>query len=112
MYSNKLFDINNFDHVTVPQEVFAGTPTYQPVLYHYMPDHLGSSSILTDRDGDLVQHYVYKPYGDEQYKNNTSANPSQRYIGQMYDMGTYKWRYEKWYAEHTLPAAYKKSKIK
>ena len=37
---------------------YAGTPIYDdPVFYYYHSDHLGSSNIMTDADGDLVQHY-------------------------------------------------------
>lgn len=71
---------------TTPELAMAGTPEYDPVFYYYHTDHLGSSSIMTDSDGDLVQHYGYSPYGKEQYKNNTAAfDVSNRYTGQVFD---------------------------
>ncbi len=73
----------------VPQQVWATDSVSLPDLVYYHNDHLNSSSLMTNGDsgyeGDIVHKYVYKPYGDEQYKNNTSANPSHRYTGQMLD---------------------------
>jgi RHS repeat-associated protein len=61
-------------------------PTYNPVFYFYHPDALGSSNILTDRSGNLVQHYEYATFGQTSYQNNTSAFPvSSRYTGQIAD---------------------------
>jgi hypothetical protein len=37
----------------------AEATTYSPVFYYYHSDNLGSSTILTDRSGNLVQHYEY-----------------------------------------------------
>jgi RHS repeat-associated protein len=72
-----------------PQAVYAGTPDYDPVFYYYHPDHLGSSQLMTDRDGDVVQHYGYSPFGRENYRNNTYAfSVSNRYTGQQLDEDT------------------------
>ena len=35
-----------------------------PELYFYHPDHLGSSSLITDNNGTLVQHIQYVPFGE------------------------------------------------
>ena len=35
-----------------------------PELYFYHPDHLGSSSLITDNNGALVQHIQYVPFGE------------------------------------------------
>ncbi len=73
---------------TTPQ-VQAGVPVYGPVFYYYHGDHLGSSSILTDRDGDVVQHYEYTGFGKERFKANTLAfSISGRYTGQVLDEDT------------------------
>jgi len=55
-----------------PEICYAGPyePDYDPVFYYYHSDHLGSSEIMTDRQGDLVQHYGYYPFGDECYSDN------------------------------------------
>lgn len=72
---------------TTPTRVQAAT--YAPVFYYYSPDHLGSSSVMTDRAGDLVQHYEYGAYGHERYVDNSSAfNASNRYTGQVLDEDT------------------------
>ena len=72
-----------------PQAAYAGTPVYDPVFYYYHPDHLGSSQLMTDRDGDVVQQYGYTPFGKENYKNNTLAfRVSSRYTGQTLDEET------------------------
>jgi len=44
---------------------------------------------MTDRDGDLVQHYGYMPFGNERYANNTQAfSVTNRYTGQHLDEET------------------------
>jgi RHS repeat-associated protein len=60
--------------------------TYSPVFYYYHDNHLGSTNILTDRGGDVVQHYEYAAYGQTTYTDNSSAFPvSNRYTGQIDD---------------------------
>jgi RHS repeat-associated protein len=61
-------------------------PIYNPVFYFYSTDYLGSSNVLTDNSGNLVQHYEYSTFGQASYRNNTSAFPvSSRYTGQIAD---------------------------
>ncbi|GEM_PF-6970920 len=44
---------------------------------------------MTDRDGNLVQHYGYYPFGSERYENNQQAfSVSNRYTGQILDEDT------------------------
>ena len=72
----------------IPQAAYA-TPTYDPVFYYYHPDHLGSAQIMTDRAGEIVQHYGYHTYGSERYRDNISAfSVSNRYTGQTLDEDT------------------------
>lgn len=60
--------------------------TYSPVFYYYYSNNLGSSNVMTDRSGNLVQHYEYGTFGQTTYQNNTSAFPvSNRYTGQIAD---------------------------
>jgi RHS repeat-associated protein len=60
--------------------------SYTPVFYFYCTDYLGSSNVLTDNSGNLVQHYEYSTFGQTSYQNNTSAFPvSNRYTGQTAD---------------------------
>ncbi len=70
-------------------ELAMATPTYDPVFYYYHGDHLGSASVMTDRDGLMVQRYGYRPFGDERYKDNTLAfSVSNRYTNQVLDEDT------------------------
>jgi len=63
--------------------------TYDPVFYYYHSDHLGTSNVLTDRAGLIVQHYEHGAWGKETYKNNGSAFPvSNRYTDQILDEET------------------------
>ncbi len=72
-----------------PQAAYADTPTYDPAFYYYHPDHLGSAQVMTDRNGELVQHYGYTPFGEENYQNNSYAfEVSSRYTGQTLDEDT------------------------
>jgi RHS repeat-associated protein len=60
--------------------------TYSPVFYYYHNDNLGSSNVLTDRSGSMVQHYEYATFGQTTYTDNTSVFPvSDRYTGQIID---------------------------
>jgi hypothetical protein len=58
---------------SVLEAALADGPTYDPVFYYYHADHLGSAQIMTDRAGNLVQHYGYTPFGEEHYHDNTQA---------------------------------------
>jgi RHS repeat-associated protein len=59
---------------------------YGPVFYYYHPDHLGSSNVITDRSGNVVQHYGYTTFGQNFYQYSTTAFPvSNRYTGQIAD---------------------------
>jgi RHS repeat-associated protein len=42
----------------------AGQPASQSATYYYHPDHLGSTSWMTDRAGRVHEHLEYFPYGD------------------------------------------------
>ena len=41
-----------------------GTILYEPDMYYYHPDHLGSTSYVTDIDGEMYQHLAYFPFGE------------------------------------------------
>ena len=38
--------------------------TYEKMQFYYHPDHLGSSSYITNLEGDVVQHIEYVPFGE------------------------------------------------
>ena len=37
---------------------------YEKMQFYYHPDHLGSSSYITNLDGEMVQHIEYVPFGE------------------------------------------------
>ncbi len=48
---------------------------------------------MTDRDGNVVRHYEYSPFGDETYAADNAGysaydSPSNRYTGQIFDSET------------------------
>ena len=47
------------------------------LLYFYHPDHLGSSSLVTNADGAVTQHVEYVPFGEVfiEERNNTWNTP-------------------------------------
>ena len=47
--------------------------------YFYHPDHLGSSSWITDRVGAAVQHLHYLPWGEEFVNQRSSRFDGVRY---------------------------------
>ncbi len=57
----------------------------EPDLYYYHTDHLGSTTFITDRNGDVAQYLAYTPYGETfieerdvtPYKFNDSARREQ-----------------------------------
>ncbi|WP_280647429.1 MULTISPECIES: RHS repeat-associated core domain-containing protein [unclassified Dysgonomonas] len=58
---------------------FAASANDNPELfqYYYHSDHLGSSSLITNLDGDMVQHIEYVPFGEVfiEERNNTWNTP-------------------------------------
>ena len=45
-----------------------------PALYHYHVDHLGSTQVITDGNGGIVEQIRYKPYGEIRYRTATTNN--------------------------------------
>ncbi|MDD4860838.1 MAG: toxin TcdB middle/N-terminal domain-containing protein, partial [Smithellaceae bacterium] len=75
-YIGSLFEKDEFtdsgNHVTQIKHVFAGSTRVCSIksvdggsadINYYHGDHLGSSSIVTDQNGQQVQHLEYAPYG-------------------------------------------------
>ena len=40
--------------------------------FYYHPDNLGSSSYITNLDGEVVQHIEYVPFGEVLYSESES----------------------------------------
>ncbi|MHC1725688.1 MAG: RHS repeat-associated core domain-containing protein [Syntrophobacteraceae bacterium] len=67
-------------------------------IYYYHTDHLGSTRVLTDKDGEEVQTFFYDPFGKTRPENVTGSSPiNYKYTGQEEDPETglyyYKARY-------------------
>lgn len=52
-------------------------PSNEHFLYYYHPDHLGSSSYITDGNGKIYQHMEYFPFGETwvDESSNTQRTP-------------------------------------
>ena len=47
-----------------PEDNFQEGDAYEKLQFYYHPDHLGSSSYITNLDGEVVQHVEYVPFGE------------------------------------------------
>jgi len=50
-----------------------GNTPFEKDLYFYHPDHLGSSSYVTDLNGKLYEHLEYFPFGEGWIEENTNV---------------------------------------
>ena len=50
---------------------------YERMQFYYHPDYLGSSSYITNLDGEVSQHIEYVPFGEVfiEERNNTWNTP-------------------------------------
>ncbi|MFC2111037.1 RHS repeat domain-containing protein [Bacteroidota bacterium] len=55
-------------------EELLGSDDNEGDLYFYHPDHLGSSSFITDVNGDVNQHLQYLPFGESFIDQQTNHN--------------------------------------
>lgn len=63
------------------------TAANQAVLY-YQHDQLGSTRLLTNQSGQIVQHYTYTPYGNQTTPAATGITNPFQYAGQYLDPNT------------------------
>jgi len=47
-----------------PEDNFQEGDAYENLQFYYHPDHLGSSSYITNLNGEVVQHIEYVPFGE------------------------------------------------
>jgi RHS repeat-associated protein len=74
---------------TIDQALYNGAATGSPITRYIHPDHLGSTNVVTDQNGALVQLMDYYPYGATRIATSTyPTNEKRQYIGQYYDTGT------------------------
>jgi RHS repeat-associated protein len=70
---------------TVDQQLASGVATGSPQTRYIHPDHLGSTNVVTDQNGALVQTLDYYPYGATRISVATSTNEKRKFIGQFSD---------------------------
>lgn len=64
-------------------------PNPGPIFAYYHADHLGSTNMLTNRDGELIQHFENNAYGKQVYKKATGVfAPTDKFTSQAYDADT------------------------
>ena len=51
----------------------------EKLIFFYLPDHLGSTSYVTDADGNIAQHIEYIPY-DEVFVEERNSQFSTSYL--------------------------------
>jgi RHS repeat-associated protein len=70
---------------TVDQQTASGNATGTAKTRYVHPDHLGSTNVVTDENGSVVQTLDYYPYGSTRISVATSTNERRKYIGQFSD---------------------------
>lgn len=71
--------------------------------YFYHPDHLGSSTVITDKDGNVVQHIEYMPYGEVfMEETGDTWNTPYKFNGKEFDEETGLYYYGARYYEPKL----------
>ena len=76
-------------------------------IYFYHSDHLGSTSYITDRDGNSVQYIAYKPFGETLIDEHAVSYDSPwKFNGKEWDSETGLYYYGARYYEPTLAIWY------
>lgn len=70
---------------TIDQQLASGSATGSAQTRYVHPDHLGSTNVVTNENGALVQTLDYYPYGATRISVSTSTNEKRKYIGQFSD---------------------------
>ena len=75
---------------TIDQQLASGVATGTAQAHYIHPDHLGSTNVVTDASGTVVETLDYYPYGGSRI-NSTSGNYSgagRQYINRFSDQST------------------------
>jgi RHS repeat-associated protein len=73
---------------TIDQQMASGVATGSAKTRYIHPDHLGSTNVVTDENGGVVQTLDYYPYGSTRISVATSTNERRQFIGQFTDDST------------------------
>ena len=69
---------------TTDQQFASGTATGTAQTHYIHPDHLGSTNVVTNASGTVVQTLDYYPYGSPRIQSGTDVS-QREYIGEIYD---------------------------
>jgi RHS repeat-associated protein len=76
-YGHVIGVIIAFEVATLPLPLFVKPASAQVIpgqgLYHYHADHLGSTQVITDSTGTVVEYIRYKAYGEVRGRYNASG---------------------------------------
>lgn len=67
-----------------PDDPSEPSPPFIPTTYYYYTDHLGSSNVITNSEGEQVQLVEYAPFG-EVLVNTGTADVNHKFTGQEFD---------------------------
>ena len=84
----------------VPSGVVAEAASTRKISY-YHPDHLGSTTLVTDEQGQVVERVEYTPFGSVSVRDGPATVPHQ-FTGQRHDATTGLYYYHARYYDPTL----------
>jgi RHS repeat-associated protein len=70
--------------------------------YYYHQDHIGSSNVITDETGAVVNILEYTPYGEVSRNNPADYSTDKRFTGKIWDSSTELYFYGARYYDPTL----------
>ena len=82
---------------TVDQQTASGNATGTAKTRYVHPDHLGSTNVVTDENGNVVQTLDFYPYGSTRVSVGTSTNEKRQFIGQFTDDSTLSYLQARYY---------------
>ncbi|MBI3291683.1 MAG: RHS domain-containing protein [Elusimicrobia bacterium] len=74
---------------------------YRTKVYYYHSDHLGSTNVVTDENGQVVQRIEYKPFGEPYLTVGQEVSPH-KFTGKRLDDSTGLYFYESRYYDPQL----------
>jgi hypothetical protein len=86
---------------SIPQHIAEASLPLGTFFYH--GDHLGSSSIITDLNGNIVEEAIYKPFGEFRQRTG-AASAKHYYTGQELDEESGLYYYGARYYNPAIPA--------
>jgi RHS repeat-associated protein len=83
---------------TVDQQTASGNATGTSKTRYIHPDHLGSTNVVTDASGTVVQTLDYYPFGSTRISTNSGgADSARKYIGQFSDQSNLEYLQSRYY---------------